>query len=158
MKIISYFALVFILFISSSLFAQEKSHLELKLDSLEVAIQRYQPLRIYIQTRFDKNFQVNEIKIKHEILTIIHDGKELDFYARDLKQVSFLNPHPWWKWVGACSGAILSVGGLFLLDENFNSENKKFSGTPYILGSTIGGVIGYMIGRGIGGTMIEITF
>lgn len=151
-----FFALVFISVSFQSVQAQ--SELTQQLNELRLKLDEVQPVNVYVTTRFGKEFKTNSVTIVGDSLFFTDFNRVSRFHARNIVELRFNQPHPYWKWVGAASGILLSAGVLLLVDSYFGAENYKFGAVEYGLGTATGGVVGYMIGRGIEAEEISFRF
>lgn len=147
--------LVYLLVIQSTLFGQVWKESLVKADSLIKAIE---PINIYVETRFQNEFRGTSPQIAGDSLFFSLNGITKKFHGNDLKIVYFFKPDPYNKWFGAVGGVLGAIGTLFVIDYYFNTFGYKFGITEYSIASSVGGVVGYMIGRGIGSEKIEIDF
>ena len=127
----------------------------LKADSL---IKVAEPINIYGETRFLKEFRGTNPIIKNDSLFVEIGGKAVSYSGRDIKFLSFSKPDPYMKWFGAAGGFAGAAGTLYLIDYFYNTVGYKFGVVEYALATAVGSVVGYMIGRGIGAEKIEIQF
>ncbi len=147
--------IICLLFVKINLSAQIWKESLLKADSL---IKIVEPINVYGETRFFKEFRGTNTVIKNDSLFVEIGGKTVSYSGRDIKLLYFFKPDPYMKWFGAAGGFAGAAGTLYLIDYFYNTVGYKFGITEYAIGTSIGSVIGYMIGRGIGAEKIEIEF
>jgi len=147
--------LLYLLVIQSTLLGQVWKESLVKTDSLIKAIET---INIYVETRFQNEFRGTGPQIVGDSISFSFNGINKKIHGKDLKLVYFFKPDLYNKWIGAVGGVLGAVGTLYLIDYYFNTFGYKFGITEYSIASLVGGVVGYMIGRGIGSEKIEIDF
>lgn len=142
------FFLLFSIVSITSLFAQ--SRYTAILDSLQLKLKEVEPINIYVKTRFGKDYKFNTVTIVEDSL-FFKDSSiwQTSFHARNLDEIKFYKPHPFSKWIGLAAGVIGSAAVLWFIDTHYGEADYRFGVMEYGLGTSVGGIIGYMIGRGL---------